>query len=125
MERKAEKKKKKNLTLKRKLQIIEDLEKNKPESKRSLARKYEVTEAAIRYIWKNKDSIKSRASTMSQKMQDSLSKTHHAKYPELENKLFDCIDVCRAANQTVSPSLIIKKAKNIAEEMGLADFKAS
>ncbi len=108
MERKADNNKKKNLTLKRKLQIIEDLEKSKPESKRSLGGKYEVTEAAIRYIWKNKDSIKSRASTLSQKMQGNLSNTHQAKYPELENKLFDWIDVCRAANQTESPSMIIK-----------------
>ena len=56
---------KKQLSLKRKLEIIQELEKNNPPSKRSLGRKHEVTEAAIRYIWKNKDVIKSRAKNMS------------------------------------------------------------
>ena len=116
---------KKQLSLKRKLEIIQELEKNNPPSKRSLGRKHEVTEAAIRYIWKNKDVIKSRATNMSDKLQSSLTKSTHAKYPDLENKLYDWIEVIRKANLPISPTLVIYKAKKIAEEMSYNDFKAS
>ena len=54
-----------------------------------------------------------------------MSKSTHAKYPDLENKLYDWIEVIRKANLPISPTLVIYKAKKIAEEMSYNDFKAS
>ena len=54
---------------------------------------------------------------MSDKLQDNLSKSHHARHPDIENKLFDWNNVVRAANLPISPTLVIHKAKKIAEEI--------
>ena len=44
----------KQLKLKRKLEVIEDLSQDNPPSKRCMGRKYEVSDSTIRNIWKNK-----------------------------------------------------------------------
>ena len=116
---------KKQLTLKRKLEIIEDLSQDNPPSKRCVSRKYEVSDFTIRSIWKNKDTIKRQAALLTNDLQDTLSKLPQAKYSDLEEKLLEWIEVIRTANLPVSPSLIVAKAKELAVTMSYDDFKGS
>ena len=71
---------KKQLPMKRKLEIIEDLSQDNPPSKRCMSRKYEVSDYTIRSIWKNKDTIKRQAALLTNDLQDTLSKLPQAKY---------------------------------------------
>ena len=49
---------KKRLTELERLEIINQLERKNPPSKRDLERSFNVSEDAIRKIWKNRDEIK-------------------------------------------------------------------
>ena len=49
-----------------KLEIINELDKKNPHSKRYLGRTYNMTEGAIRKIWQNKEEIKKRCAEMSE-----------------------------------------------------------
>ena len=60
------------LSIKSKLEIIEELLKAKPPSKRSLARRYDVTEGSIRYISSNRKIIKHSAIQISDTMINSI-----------------------------------------------------
>ena len=57
-------KKKKYLTIAQKLEIINELDKPTPPSKRSLGRRFNVQEGAIRYVWSNREEIKKRSSQL-------------------------------------------------------------
>ena len=48
-----------------------------------------------------------------------------AKYSDLESQLYDWISVIRKANLPISPSIIIARANEIANNLSLEDFKAS
>ena len=110
-------KKQAKLTIKRKLEIIDELSQSQPPSKRSLGRKYGVTEGAIRYIWSNKEKIRGDAVSFSHKLQNTVCRSTPAQYADMEEILFNWIKVIRSGNLPISPTLIISKAKRIAEEL--------
>ena len=85
-------KKTSKLTIKSKLEIIEELSKPKPSSKRSLARRYNVTEGSIRYIWSKRKIIKDSAFQMSYTMINSISRKVKPQYTDLEDKLYSWIE---------------------------------
>ena len=118
-------KKQAKLTVKRKLEIIDELSQSQPPSKISLGRKYGVTEGAIRYIWSNKEKIRGDAVSLSDKLQNTVRRSTPAQYADIEEILFNWIKVIRSANLPISPTLIISKAKRIAEELSHTEFKAS
>ena len=113
------------LTIKSKLEIIEELLKPKPPSKRSLARRYDVTEGSIRYIWSNRKIIKDSTFQMSDTMINSISRTIKPQYADLEDKLYSWIETLRFAKIPISPSLVISKAKSLADQHSYTNFKAS
>ncbi len=113
------------LTKKRKLDIFDELSHPHPPSKRSLGRKYGVSETAIRYIWISREKIKSNAVNLSAELQGTLYRSAPAQYPDLEDKLFSWIEVIRNANFPISPTLIISKAKQNVCELSYLEFKAS
>lgn len=87
-----------------------------------LARKYSVSEGAIRKILKNKDKFLQR-----HEVTPNLSrrKFKTAQYPELENELFRFVSCLRVANVPCPPSIIQVQAKEIANKLNILDFKAS
>jgi len=118
-------KKTSKLTIKSKLEIIEELSKPKPSSKRSLARRYNVTEGSIRYIWSKRKIIKDSSSQMSDTMINNFSRTVKPQYADLEDKLYSWIETLRLAKIPLPPSLVISKAKALADQLLYTDFKAS
>ena len=119
-------KRKSKLTVKKKLEIIDELSRPKPPSKRSLARRYDVSEGAIRYIWINRKTISDSAFKLSDNLINSISRSTKPQYADLEEKLYSWVETLRFAKIPISPSLVISKAKGIAEQLSYStDFKAS
>ena len=58
--------KSKRLTIAEKLQIIKELSEPNHESKRSLGKKFGVSEAAIRQTWNSRDDIRKRSAELTE-----------------------------------------------------------
>jgi hypothetical protein len=118
---------KRYLTEQERLEIIRKLSRPNPPSKRSLTREYNINEKAVRKIWSKKDDIEQRSSLMTAEARASTFRPSKGQFPQIEDQLFTWIDTMRRANLTVSPSLAIVKAKQIAAELSIPedDFKAS
>jgi hypothetical protein len=117
----------KRLNESQRCEIISKLSKTNPPSKRSLARKYEVSETAIRSIWKNRESILERSALLSEEQKKKTFRASQGQFTELEKMLYIWIDSMRRAKLSVPPSLAIAKAKSIASGLSIpeSDFKAS
>ena len=76
---------KKRLTELERLEIINQLERKNPPSKRYLGRSFDVSEGAIRKIWQNRDEIKRRSAYMSEQRKIKKLRFSSAKYSELES----------------------------------------
>jgi hypothetical protein len=115
------------LTEQERLEIIRKLSRPNPPSKRSLAREYNINEKAVRKIWSKKDDIEQRSSLMTAEARASTFRHSKGHFPQIEDQLFIWIDSMRRANLTVSPSLAIVKAKQIAAALSIPEdsFKAS
>ena len=70
----------KRLTIAEKLEIINDLSKPNHATKTSLGRKFGVSEAAIRNIWKNRDVVRQRSADLPQDFKNKKSKVTVARY---------------------------------------------
>jgi len=118
---------KKRLNEQQRLDIISKLSKPNPPSKHSIAREYNVDEKAVRRIWENRANIEQRSSTMSAAQQATTFRASTGQFSEIEARLYSWIEAMRRANLTVSPTLAIVKAKQIAVELSISedDFKAS
>ena len=117
----------KRLNESERLEIISLLRQPNPASKRSIARQYEVSEAAIRKVWLNREDICKRSALMSEEAKKKKFRASMGKYTELEDQLYLWIDSMRRASLPVAPSLAMLKAKKIAEQLSISqdDFKAS
>mmetsp|Transcript_22281 Transcript_22281/g.32563 ORF Transcript_22281/g.32563 Transcript_22281/m.32563 type:complete len:148 (-) Transcript_22281:422-865(-) len=115
------------LTDEQRLQIIQKLESRNAPSMRSIAREYGVNEKSIRYLKKDKDAIKERISQTSERSRKVTKRASLAKFPELEQCLFDWMTASRFSGLTVTPSMLKFKAKQIAGSLGIGDeeFSAS
>ena len=109
------------------LEVISRLSKPNPPSKRSVARQYEVSEAAIRKVWSKCEVIRKRSALMSEEAKKKTFRAFVGRFTKLEDKLYLWIDSMRRANLSVPPSLAILKAKEIAEQLLISqdDFKSS
>ena len=112
------------LTENERLVVIEELEKPQSRSKLAIAKSYNVSEGAIRKLWKNRETIKQRASSLSVATMNRKRDTP-AKYPEMEKYLYEWIQLVRQAKQPLSPSLVLKRAEEYAEKHEISEFKAS
>ena len=99
------------------LEVISRLSKPNPSSKRNIARQYEVSEAAIRKVWSNREGIRKRSALMSEETKKKTFRASVGRFTELEDKLFLWIDSMRRANLPIPPSLAILKAKKVAEQL--------
>ena len=118
---------KKQLSIKEKLDIIGELDKPNPPSKRQLGRVYKVDESSIRYIWKTRETIKGKAEGVSEDYKSKKSRFTSPKFSLLEDTLYEWINQIRNAKIPVPPSLTLVKARQIADSMNIPeeDFKAS
>ena len=119
--------KKRKISINDKLLIIKELEKSNPPSKRSLAKRFDMNESSIRYIWSIREEIKKRCEFLPEQYKAKKKKFTPPKFPKLEDHLFDWIDILRKAKKPVSPTLALRKAMDIAGELSIPqkDFKAS
>ena len=117
----------KRLSESQRLEIIAKLSMPSAPSKRNIAREYDVSEGAIRKIMKNQEVIRKRSALMSEETRAKKFRASVGRFSEIEDKLFLWIDSMRRANLPVPPSLVIAKAKRIAQELSISedDFKAS
>ena len=117
----------KRLSESERLEVIAKLSVPSAPSKRSLAREYGVSEGAIRKIMKNKEGIQKRSSLMSDEGKRNTLRASIGRFSELEDVLYVWIDSMRRAKLPVPPSLVIVKAKRIAQQLSIpeGDFKAS
>lgn len=117
----------KNLTVAQKLEIIKELEQQHPLSKRALGRKFNVTEGAIRKVFTNRDNIKKRSAELSEETKNKKCRMHARKHSDIEDKLYEWLQLIRKVELPVSPSLTIGKSKELAKNMGLPEeqFKGS
>ena len=96
-------------------------------SNRQLAREYEVSEKTIRKIILAKDEIAERTTGRSEEVRLNTFRRSVARFPELEDRLYEWIQALRIAKMEVSPMIIISKALKVAADMGISaeDFSAS
>ena len=104
----------KRLSESQRFDIMEKLNKPNPPSKRAIARTYNVSNTTIRKIWNNRDSVVSRTSHMSSGERNTCYRASEAKFPELEQRLYEWVDMVHRIKLVVPPSLGITKAKKIA-----------
>ena len=117
----------KSVSIQEKLEIIKELEKENAPSKRKLARDYNVDESSIRYIWKNKSDLKRKSLGLPESYKCKRSRLVALKFGDIEDKLDNWVKVMRELNLPVSPSILLVKAKKVAEKLGYSpdEFKAS
>jgi hypothetical protein len=117
----------KRLSEQQRLEIIVKLRKPNPPSKRSVAREYNVNEKAVRRIWDNRSDIEQRSSLMPSEKRATTFRASVGHFSEVEDKLYTWIEAMQRAHVTVSPSLAMVKAKQIAAELSISEesFKAS
>ncbi|CAK8690147.1 unnamed protein product [Clavelina lepadiformis] len=117
----------KRLSESQRLEVIAKLCVLSAPSKRSLAKEYGVSEAAIRKILKNREVIRKRSALMSEETKTKTFRASVGRFSELEDILYLWIDSMRRASLPVPPSLVFAKAKQIAQQLSISedDFQAS
>lgn len=111
---------KERLTLREKLEIIE--KKANGSRATDLSNTYQISRGSIYKILKKEDQIKKMAMTRNPNKSKKLSK---AKYEQLEDLLKLWFKEETAAGANVTPKTLRIKASSTANDLGLADFKAS
>ena len=98
-----------------------------PPSKRSIAREYDVSEAAIRKTIKNQEAIQKHSAVMSEETKTKKFRAFVGRFYELQDVLHLWIDSMRRANFPVSSSLVIAKTKRIGQQLSISEdeLKAS
>jgi len=117
----------KRLNESQRCEIIAKLNKTDAPSKRAIARKYDVTEGAIRKVWDKQEQILEQYALMSDETKEKTFRSSVGRFTKLEDMLYIWIDNMRHANLPVPPSLAIAKTKSIASSLSISetDFKAS
>jgi Tc5 transposase DNA-binding domain len=115
----------KRLNESQRLQVIAKLQRNDAPSKRALAREYDVSEGAIRKIWNERQTIQQRTAMMSDTARKNSFRSTVGRFQPVEDALYEWLESMRRAKLAIPPSLTIAKAKEIADSMGVEDFKAS
>lgn len=109
------------LTIEKKKEIIEKLQKGR--SQRSLASEYEVHHTTISYIKKNRDSIlelwnQNCGADRKRKIRDS-------EHEEINRLTFNFFEACRSKGIPITGPMLQSKAKSIADAIGDENFTAS
>ncbi len=115
----------KRLNEQQRREIIYKLSQHPPPSKRSLAREYGVHKKSIRNIWDNRAEIEECSALMSEEAKLKTYRASVGRFKDIEDCLVVWIDAMRCASLPVPPSLMLLKAKTIAQELSISDFKAS
>mmetsp|Transcript_40504 Transcript_40504/g.95132 ORF Transcript_40504/g.95132 Transcript_40504/m.95132 type:complete len:253 (-) Transcript_40504:62-820(-) len=101
------------------IEIIAELEKSKPPSKRKIARKYGVGESAIRRLWNNREVVKARSKDMNEDTKISMLRSSTPKHPHLEDILYEWIENMRKVQITLPPKVVMSKAQRIAMDLNI------
>ena len=117
----------KRLNESERLKVISELNQPNPPSKQNIARQYGVSEATIKKVWSKREDIRKRSALMSEEAKKKTFRASVGRFTEVEDKLYLWIDGVRRENLPIPPSLVILKAKKIAEELLISqdDFNAS
>ena len=110
------------------LEIIEMIEQpaGKKSSMRSIARMYGVNDKTIRNVLAASQEIKSRAVNMEISIREKTFRIGKPQHPDLEEKLYEFIEGCRRLSIELPPSMVIAKAKQLAEALpDCQNFQAS
>lgn len=110
------------------LEIIEMIEQpaGKKPSMRSIARMYGVNDKTIRNVLAASQEIKSRAVNMEISVREKTFRIGKPQHPDLEEKLYEFIEGCRRLSIELPPSMVIAKAKQLAEALpDCQNFQAS
>ena len=117
----------KRLNDEERLQIIKKLENPNYSSMRSIARDFGVGEKTIRDIKKNMIQIKARISQTSEEQRKKTKRISIARFPVLEQCLFDWLGASQVAGLTISPCMLKHKARALAVSQNIpeGDFVGS
>jgi hypothetical protein len=117
----------KRLNESQRCEIIAKLSKTDAASKRAIARKYDVSEGAIRKVWDKREQILERYALMSNEAKEKTFRSSVGRFTELEDMLYIWINSMHRANLPIPPSLAIAKVKSIASSLSIPEtnFKAS
>ena len=117
------KKKRIDLTLKQKIEILTKLDSKPKPSYRQISAEYGCSIGVITNILKNKEDIQKLY------IENSSDKRHrlirNCDNEELNNIVFEFFKACRAKGIPVSGPMIQQRAKQIAEALGNENFQAS
>jgi Tc5 transposase DNA-binding domain/CENP-B N-terminal DNA-binding domain len=114
------KKKRKILTWGEKKELCDFHEKNPLFTYKELGLKFEIAEATVCNIVKNKEKWLAVDPSNANKQKDKS-----PKYPEIENALILWINQALLANKVITGDVIIEKSKRFAELLGIDNFKGS
>jgi len=106
-------------------EIIHKISLHPPPNKHSLSCEYGVDEKAIRKIWEKRVEIEEHSALMTTDAKSKTFRTSVGQFKEVEDCLFIWIDAIHRASLPVPPSLTLLKARSIATELVISDFKAS
>ena len=101
----------KRLNESERLEVICRSNQPNPPSKRSIARQYSMSEAAIRKVWSKREDIRKRSALMSEEAKKKTFRAPVGSFTEVEDKLYLWIDSMRRVNLPVPPFLAILKTK--------------
>lgn len=107
------------LTLEKKVQLLEDVDKNE-RSKKEIAEHYDIAPSTLTAILGNRGKI----------IDAHTSKTFHSQisdpiFENLEEKLLTWIKESDETNVLYNDTILLEKANEFAEDVGLTDFVAS
>lgn len=111
-----------NLSLKEKVQVLDDLESNK--NVLDVAREWKICTATVYNIRRKADKIRKQSA---RKRSWKSKRERQRKFETVEKELFKCYKKARISNPTlpISGTWLQERAKKIAEEEGKSGFKAS
>ncbi|KAK7501648.1 hypothetical protein BaRGS_00007079 [Batillaria attramentaria] len=115
-------KKRCGLSLKRKLEILDFVEKSK-KSKRKLADELGVPRSTLYDILKEKEKLEERRNSGSASLDTVKHRT--ANYAELDRRLLDWLKFARSQNIPISGPVLKIRANKIAEDLGIQDWNCS
>ncbi|KFM68266.1 Major centromere autoantigen B, partial [Stegodyphus mimosarum] len=111
-------------TVQERLLIIQEAEKNPHEKRVDLAKRLNLAPSTLNSILAKKDMVKKQYEKLGN-LSTKRKTNKESKYAELENILYDWYQQLQLYNIPVDGSIVREKAKQIASDINITDFKAS
>ena len=119
-------KKRNDLTLKLKYEVIKAAEREPGISSRTLAKSFDCGKTQIQTILKNKDHIKELyESNASDNLKQFRKRSRKSEYSEINDALYKWFQLASSKNIHPDGKILMEKAIEIAQRLGIDEFKAS